>query len=68
MAGALTAAALGYSGYRWRTAYGPWQTWEYLPWTYTALFLADLIDLSYDRPGAALDLVKQVLLADRPAH
>ena len=65
IAGALTAAALGRSSYQWRTAYGPWHTWELLPWTYTPWFLASLIDFSSNQHGLALDLLEQVLLADQ---
>jgi len=67
MAGALTASALGRSCYQWRSHYGPWHSWEFLPWVYTALFLASLIDFSNDKPGFALDLVEQVLLEGEPA-
>lgn len=66
MAAALTASALGRSCHEWRSAYGPWKPWEFLPWTYTALFLADLIDFSRETPGLALDLVERVLLTNDP--
>lgn len=66
MAGALTAAALGGSCYRWRSAYGSWQPWELLPWTYTAVFLANLIDFGREQPGFALDMIEHVLLEGKP--
>jgi hypothetical protein len=66
MAGALTAAALGRNCYEWRAAYGPWQTWELLPWTYTPLFLADLIDFLREEQGYALNLLEKTLLQGAP--
>jgi hypothetical protein len=64
MAGALTAAAMGGSSYRWRSIFGPWHAWEFVPFTYTAVFLASLVDLVSGRPGYALRLVEDLLLDD----
>lgn len=57
MAGAMTAACLGLSPNLWREQYGKMRPIEYLPWTFTAWLLADLIDTVFEQPGYAINAV-----------
>lgn len=64
IAGAFTAASLGFDCYEWRSSVGPWRPSEYPVWAYATWFLCDLIGHVRGQAGFALNLIGSTV--DKP--
>jgi hypothetical protein len=61
MAGALTAAALRFNSYEWRSRMGSWDRSEYATWAYAAWYLCDLIGHLTGQSDFALNMIGSML-------